>query len=264
MLIPTASEGDGFHPPTLDEFFPPAFLFEGTPFEMNRIMLIRLLMTAVLILLFWLALRRARVVPGRGQSIVEMAMGFVRTNIAEDILGRDLGRRFFPLLAAIFFGIFFINIAGIIPGLNIAGTSVIGLPLLIGLVSYVAFIYAGIKEVGAGKFFKNALVPAGVPWPLYILLTPIEFINIFLVRPLSLALRLLLNFMVGHILLVLCFSATHFFFFTADGWFPLIGVGTLAAGFIMTLIELAVSVLQAYVFTLLTTVYIQQAVAEEH
>ncbi|MBF0671437.1 MAG: F0F1 ATP synthase subunit A [Salinibacterium sp.] len=255
---------DEFHAPTMDEFFPAAILFEGTPFEMNRIMLIRVVMTAVLLLVFWLVLRRATVVPGRGQGLAELGLDFVRVNIAEDILGRDLGRRYFPLLAAIFFAILFMNLPGIIPGMNIAGTAVVGLPLLIALVSYVAFIYAGVKEVGGATFLKNALFPAGVPWPLYILLTPIEFLNIFIVRPISLALRLLLNMMVGHILLVLCFAATHFFFFSADGWLPVIGVGTLAGGFIMTIVELAVAVLQAYVFTLLTTVYIQQAAAEEH
>ena len=138
------------------------------------------------------------------------------------------------------------------------------MPLVLGVVAYVTFIYAGIKDVGAGRFFKNALLPSGVPWPIYIILTPVEFINIFIVRPLSLALRLLLNMMVGHLLLVLCFAATHFFFFSVGGWTALFGVGTLIGGFIFTLVELLVAVLQAYVFTLLTTVYIQQAVADEH
>lgn len=255
---------DEFHAPTMDEFFPAAVLFAGTPFEMNRIMLIRVIMAAVLLLLFWLALRRATVVPGRAQGITELGLNFVRVNIAEELLGRDLGRRYLPLLSAIFFGILFMNLPGIIPGMNIAGTAVVGLPLLIALVAYVAFIYAGFKEVGGATFLKNALFPPGVPWPLYILLTPIEFLNIFIVRPVSLALRLLLNMMVGHILLVLCFAATHFFFFSADGWLPVMGVATLAGGFIMTFVEAAVIVLQAYVFTLLTTVYIQQASAEEH
>lgn len=261
-LVRTAA--DEFHPPSMDEFFPAIVLFAGTPFEMNRIMIIRILMTALLLLLFWLALRSAKLVPGRGQSVAELGLNFVRVNIANDILGSKLGSRYLPLLASIFFGILFMNVAGIIPGFNMAGTAVIGLPLLIAVVAYVAFVYAGIKEVGGKTFVKNALFPAGVPWYMYILLTPIEFINIFIVRPVSLSLRLLLNMMVGHLLIVLCFSATHFFFFSADGWLPLVGVGTLAAGFIMTGVELAVAVLQAYVFTLLTTVYIQQAAAEEH
>ena len=248
----------------MDEFFPPIVFFEGTPFAMNRIMLIRVLMMTVMLVLFWLALRRATVVPGRGQSVAELVMTFVRVNIVHDLLGKKMGERYLPLITSVFFGILFMNIAGIIPGLNMAGTAVVGFPLLIALIAYGAFIYAGFKEAGGATFLRNALFPPGVPWPMYILLTPIEFLNIFIVRPISLSLRLLLNMMVGHLLIVLCFSATHFFLFTAGGWMPLIGVGTLAAGFVMTGIELAVAVLQAYVFTLLTTVYIQQAAAKEH
>jgi len=156
------------------------------------------------------------------------------------------------------------NITGIVPGLNIAGTSVVAMPLLLGVVAYVMFIYAGFREVGGATFFRNALFPAGVPWYMYILLTPIEFINIFIVRPISLALRLLLNMMVGHLLLVLCFAATHFFFFSMSGGFMAFGALTLIGGFVMTIVEMAVAVLQAYVFTLLASVYIQQAAAKEH
>jgi F-type H+-transporting ATPase subunit a len=96
------------------------------------------------------------------------------------------------------------------------------------------------------------------------MVTPIEFLSTFILRPVTLALRLLMNMVAGHLLLVLCFSATHYFFFTADGFFQLFGAGTLLFGFAFTLFELLVSVLQAYVFTLLTTVYIQLALADEH
>jgi F-type H+-transporting ATPase subunit a len=254
-----------FSAPGISEFLGlPALFFEDTPFEINRIILVRLIAVALMLLLFFLALRRTRVVPGRGQSIAEMALDFVRVQIVDQILGEKIGRRFLPLLAAMFFGILAMNITGIIPGANIAGTSLVGMPLVLGLVAYVTFIYAGIRELGPGKFFKGQLFPSGVPWPMYILLTPVELINIFIVRPVSLALRLLLNMMVGHLLLVLCFAATHFFFFTAEGWLSLFGVGTLIGGIVFTLFELMVAVLQAYVFTLLTTVYIQQSVSEEH
>jgi F-type H+-transporting ATPase subunit a len=268
LLAPfaTAAEGDGeFHAPGLEEFIGlPELLFAGTPFAIDRIILVRLIAVAILLLLFWLGLRKARRVPTRGQSVAELALDFVRVQIVDQILGEKVGRRFLPLLTAMFFGIFAMNITGIVPGLNIAGTSLVAMPLVLALVAYAVFIYAGIKDVGGGKFLKNALFPSGVPWPVYIILAPVEFINIFIVRPFSLALRLLLNMVVGHLLLVLCFAATHFFFFTAGGWFSLFGVGTLLGGFVFTLIELLVAALQAYVFTLLTSVYIQQAVAEEH
>jgi F-type H+-transporting ATPase subunit a len=264
-LVPLATGDSEFHAPGIGEFLGlPALFFEGTPFEINRIIMVRIIALLIMVILFAIAFRKPRLVPTRGQSIAEMALDFVRVQIADQLLGEKIGRKYLPLLTSLFFGILAMNITGIVPFGNIAGTSIIGMPLVLGLIAYVAFIYAGIREVGAGRFFKNQLFPSGVPWPVYIILTPVEFINIFIVRPLSLALRLLLNMMVGHLLLVLCFSATHFFFFTADGWFKLFGVGTLIGGIIFTLVELLVAVLQAYVFTLLTAVYIQQSVAEEH
>jgi len=219
-----------------------------------------------LMVLIWLGVRNMKVVPTRWQTAVEFGLGFVRTNIAEDLLGKKDGRRFLPLLTTIFFMALALNFTGVIPFFNIAGTATIGAPLVLAVASYVTFIYAGIKKSPA-KFFKNSLFPAGVPWPIYIIVTPIEFISTFVVRPFTLTLRLLMNMMVGHLLLVLFFTATSFFFFTVDwqDWFfKPIGIGALAFGFAFTLFELLVAALQAYVFALLTAVYIQLAVAEEH
>lgn len=264
-VLPTAEDG-GFHGPSLDEFFPPIVLFEGTPFALNRIMLIRLLVTALLILLLWLGTRRMRLIPTRGQVITEFLLGFVRNNIVIETLGEKDGRRFMAPLVTMFFLVLGLNLTGIVPFLNIAGTSVIGTPLVLALVSYVLFLYAGIKKHGVG-YFKTSLFPSGVPWPLYIVVAPIELLSTFVLRPVTLTLRLLMNMVAGHLLLVLCFSATHFFFFTllANGDFlGLLGVGTLAFGAVFTLFELLVAVLQAYVFTFLAAVYIQLSLADEH
>lgn len=227
-------------------------------------MLVRFFMVAVLLLLFWLGTRRMKVVPGRGQTILEFATGFVRSNIVEGNLGVKDGARFAPLLISMFFAILALNISGIIPGLNIAGTSVIGFPLVLALVAYVVFIYAGIKRHGAG-FFKASLFPSGVPKALYVIVTPIEFLSTFILRPITLTLRLLMNMIAGHMLLVLCFSATSFFLtLMPAGGFNFLSIGTLAFGLIFTIFELLVAVLQAYVFTFLTAAYIQLALADEH
>jgi F-type H+-transporting ATPase subunit a len=265
----TAEDGE-FHPPSIYEFYPEIVLFEGTPFAINRIMMIRLIVLGVLLLLFWLWTRKfqqsvktGQLVPGRFQLVGEMALNFVRKSIAHDQLGEKDGDRFLPLLTTIFFMVLGMNITGIIPFANIAGTSVIGIPLVLALAAYVTFIYAGVKRHGM-KFFKNSLFPSGVPVYFYTLVTPIEFLSTFILRPVTLALRLLMNMIAGHLLLVLCFSATQFFFFQAEGIFQFFGAGTLLFGFAFTLFEILVAVLQAYVFTLLTTVYIQLALADEH
>lgn len=256
-----ASDGE-FHGPSIDEFFP-EILFNVAGIPVHRIHLVQLLAVVVVVLLLVLGTRRMKIVPGRFQSVVEMGLDFVRTNIAHDLLGRKDGDRFLPILTTIFFMVLFMNITGIIPFLNIAGTSIAAVPLTLAVVSYVTFIYAGMRQHGF-RFFKNALLPQGVPGFALPIVALIELVSTFILRPVTLMLRLLMNMVVGHMLLVLCFAATQFFFFTAGGGWAVLGVGTLAFGGAFTLFELLVAVLQAYVFAVLTAVYIQLAVAEEH
>src|SRR3712207_1406190 len=126
-VAPLAAGGAEFHAPSIEEFFPPVVLFAGTPFEMNRIMIIRVIVTLAIVLFFYLGTRRRRLVPRRFQTMVEVPLNFVRVNIAEDLRGRRVGQRFRPLSPTIFFLVLGMNIAGVIPPFNIAGTSVIGI-----------------------------------------------------------------------------------------------------------------------------------------
>lgn len=263
---PLAADDGGFEPPKVDEFFPGPILFAGTPFELNRIMLIRLLVVAVLVIWLLLATRSLKLVPGKGQVITEFLLNFVRNSIAIDTLGEKDGKRFLPVIMTIFFLVLGMNVTSIIPGLQIAGTAVIGLPLVLAVIAWVLFIYAGFRKLG-WTYLKNALFIPGVPWALYFLLTPLELLSTFIVRPVTLTLRLLMNMVAGHLLLVLVFSASQFFLFTllpqgnAAG---VIGVGTVLFGVLYTAFELFVALLQAYVFAFLTAIYIQLATAEEH
>lgn len=268
MIVPRAAHGGeeegGFHVPSISEFFPPAIFGEGEIFEFNRIMLVRIIMTAVLILLLWLGTRKAALVPGRGQNLVEIAVDFIRVQIGEQILGRHHARRYVPLLTVIFFGVLAMNIAGIIPLLNIAGTSVVGMPLIFALWVYVMYLAAGIRQHGLGSYLKISLFPPGVPWYMYALITPIEFLQVFIFRPATLALRLLANMIAGHLMLVLCFSATQFLLFEGGGLIKITGGLTFVAGLGVTVFEILVATLQAYIFTLLTAVYLNMALEEEH
>src|SRR3712207_375924 len=185
LLVPKAAEEGGFVGPSIAEFFPDIVLFEGTPFAMNRIMMLRLLVVAVLVLMFWLGTRNMSIVPGRFQTLIEMALNLVRVNIAEDVLGKKDGTRFLPLLTTIFFLVLGMNLTGVIPFFNIAGSSVIGLPLVLAVIAYIAFIYAGLRK-HPGAFLKNSLFPPGVPKPIYVIVTPIEFVSIFVLRPITL------------------------------------------------------------------------------
>ncbi len=252
--------------PSIDEFFPGAILFAGTPFEMNRIMLIRVLVVIVLALIFVLGTRNLKIIPTRGQVALEFAYTFVRDSIVIGTLGEKDGKRFLPILMTIFFVTLGMDLTGTIPLLQIAGTSVIGLPLLMSLLAYALFIYAGIKQHGL-KYFKNALILPGLNPFMAIFLALLEFLSTFIVRPVTLTLRLLMNMVAGHLLLSLCFLATQFFFFTVlAGGNPLglLGIGTFAFGIAFTVLELFVAALQAYVITILTAIYLSMAIAEEH
>ncbi len=260
------SDDGGFVGPSIDEFFPEALLFVGTPFELNRVLLIRLLVVVLLVVLLWLGTRRMKLVPSKGQLVLESMLGFVRNSIVISTLGEKDGKRFMPVLMTIFFLTLGLNITGVIPGLQIASTSLIGLPIILALVAYVLFIYAGIRRHSLG-FFKNALILPGVPKALTPFLALLEFLSTFILRPVTLTLRLVMNMVAGHMLLVLCFLATHFFFFTvlADGnLLGLLGVGTFAFGVAFVALEIFVAALQAYVFTILTAIYIQMALADTH
>lgn len=255
---------DGFHAPTVGEFFPPAWFGEGTMFEFNRIVMARIIAAAVLILIFWLVARRAKMVPSRGQSVVELLLDFVRVQIVEQVLSKENARRFAPFLTTLFLAIFTFNITGVLPFLNMPGTALIGLPIIMALWVYVMYLTVGVKKHGLGGYLKTSLFPAGVPKPIYILLTPIEILQVFILRPATLALRLAANMIAGHLLLVLCFGATQYFLFEASAALAAMGSVTFVAGFAFTLFEIFVSGLQAYVFVMLSSVYLNMAVEEEH
>ncbi|MFF0542825.1 F0F1 ATP synthase subunit A [Nocardia thailandica] len=258
LSVTTLAAGE-FHAPSLSDFFPPAVLFEGTPFELDRLMLIRLLMTGVVVLFFVLAFRSPRIVPRGLQNIGETAVVFVKEQIAEEVLGKETGRRFLPLIATIFFTVLFLNFSSIVPFLNISSNARVGMPLVLAAIAYIAFNYVGIRKYGFFKYVRSSIVVPNVPPALHVLLIPIEFVSTFILRPFTLTVRLMANMLAGHIMLVLFFSATWFFLFDAASWMKVFSPFSLLAGIGFTLFELLVIFLQAYVFALLTAVYISLA-----
>lgn len=255
---------NGFHAPSVTDLNPEALLFGGTIFEFNRITLVRVVAAVVMVAIVWIVASRAKVVPGRGQAALEMALDFVRVQIADEVMGAERARKYVPFLTTLFIAIVFFNITGVVPLLNIAGTSLIGLPIIMALWVYVMYLGAGVRKHGLGGYLKSSLFPPGVPWPIYLLLTPIEALQIFVLRPATLALRLAANMIAGHLLLVLTFSATHYFLLEATGALKTVGAVSLAAGLAFTLFEIFVAVLQAYVFVMLATVYLNMSLEEEH
>ncbi|MGF6883804.1 F-type H+-transporting ATPase subunit a [Nocardia sp. GAS34] len=245
-----------FHAPSLTDFFPSAVLFAGTPFELNRLMLIRIIMAAVLVAVMLLAFRSPKLVPRGLQNVAEYGLVFVREQICFEVLGKETGRKYFPLIASIFFTVLFLNFSSVIPFLNVSSNARIGMPLVLAVVAYVTFNYVGIKKYGFWRYLHSSIVVPNVPWAMHILLIPIEFISTFILRPFTLTVRLMANMLAGHVMLVLFFAATQFFLFDGAVWMKGLSPFSLAGGFAFTLFELLVIFLQAYVFALLTAVYI--------
>ena len=254
-----------FSAPTTQEFFPGELIFAGSEvFALTRVNLIGLFMTGLVSLFFVAGFSRTRLVPRGVQNLAEAALDVVRVNIVEEVMGSH-GRRYVPLLTTMFFMVFAFNITGILPPFHLSASSVIGVPLVLTAVAYVVFNIEGVRKHGFVHYMKMNLFPPGVPAPIYVLIAPIEFIGTFLLRPVTLTIRLLANMMAGHMLLVLFFSATSFLLFDAGN--VLLSIGALPAfimGFGFTMFEVLVSLLQAYIFTLLTAVYIDSAISEEH
>jgi F-type H+-transporting ATPase subunit a len=139
----------------------------------------------------------------------------------------------------------------------------VAVPLIFAVCAWIAFIAQGIRAHGVGHYFADALFPKGAPKAMYVLLTPIELLSTFILRPVTLTVRLMANMIAGHFLLTAFFVMTSYLFIEASGAMKTVGVLTAAASLVFVLFEVFVACLQAYIFSLLTSVYIGLA-KEEH
>jgi F-type H+-transporting ATPase subunit a len=162
----------------------------------------------------------------------------------------------------LFFWIFFINIWSVVPFVQFPATSRFAIPLFLAVMTWVMFIVVGFVKQGPLYIFK-AIFPPGVPWPLYILVAPIEFISKFIVRPFSLAVRLFANMVAGHVLLTV-FALMCVALFEEGIGLKVLAVLPFFGLVFMTLFEVLVALLQAYIFTILTAVYVGESMSEEH
>jgi F-type H+-transporting ATPase subunit a len=248
-------------PPSVEDFYPPPLVPGAYPW-LTKFTLLVWVAVALLVVFFLLAYRRPRLVPTRAQWFAESLYGFVRDGVSKEVIGHE-GLRFAPYLATLFLFILVTNIFGIIPLIQISPNAHIAYPILLAVISYALFIYLGMRRHGFLKYMKLSLIPPA-PWWILPLVIPIEFFSTFVLRPITLSLRLFANMFAGHILL-LVFTLGGFALLAADN-FLLKGVSVVswAMAIVLTFFEVLVALLQAYVFTVLTAAYVQGALAEEH
>lgn len=234
--------------------------FEGTPFEINRVVLLTYVMALVLVGLFLLWSRRSKLEPvprGVTGNLVETTYLFVKNSIAIDIIGPQ-GARFANYLTSLFVFIFGMNLLEIIPGVNFPTTARMALPALLALMTWLIFNFVGFKNHGFG-YLKETLFPPGVPWPIYFILTPIELVSVFVIRPLTLAIRLFANMMAGNVLLTVFFLFTEDLLLHGNIFGKGLSILTFLVACLLIVFELMVIAIQAYIFTTLTAFYIAEA-----
>jgi F-type H+-transporting ATPase subunit a len=203
-------------------------------------------------------------VPGKLQYAGEVSYNFVRNGLGRDIIGSHDFLRFVPLLFSLFFFILLNNLFASVPGLQFPTFSRIGFVLALALVAWLVYNGAGIQKHGAAGYLKLQTVPAGVPGYMLPLLVPLEFFSNIVVRPFTLALRLFANMFAGHLLLILFALGGEYLLFHGSTLVKPVGVLTWILFLAIAGLELLVQFLQAFIFTILTSLYISSAIAEEH
>ena len=251
--------------PSVSQLFDwPSIWFEGTPFAVNKTVLIYFGSVILTMAIFWLAGRqRESLVPAGIQHVAESGVNFVEESVVMQTIGPD-GKKFMPFLTTMFFFILFSNITEVIPFIQFPANSRMAVPVTLALLVWVIYNVVGVRSQGFFGYLKNSLFPPGVPKALYLIVTPIELVSTFVVRPFSLAIRLWANMVAGHLLLV-TFAVLSAAMWASGG----IGYGgALVLSFpmliLMTGFEILVSVLQAFIFTILTAVYIGGSMHPEH
>ena len=236
----------------------PAYFGEDTFYEFNKIALISLLALIIPSVLFLVAGKD--IVPKTLQNLVEMTIEFIEKQVIMAAIGPD-GMRYLPLLLSIFLFVFFGNIFEVIPTFHMPANARMANPMILALIVWATFIYVGLRHHGLG-YLQSALFPPGVPPALYILVTPIEFVSTFILRPFGLAVRLFANLLAGHILLV-TFGVLCIALWQASALALVLpfSFGMLVA---LTGFEIMVSFLQAFVFALLAAVYIDSSLHPHH
>jgi F-type H+-transporting ATPase subunit a len=234
-------------------------IFGSGPFAVNKVVLLMWLSVIVVFVFFYVAARRQQLVPTGVRNVAESAVNFIREGIVLQTMGPE-GLPWTPFLLTMFSFILVCNIWEVVPLIQMPVNARIALPAFMAILVWFLFNFIGIKSQGFLGYFKTMLFPPGVPKALYILVTPIEFVSTIFVRPLSLAVRLFANMLAGHLLLI-SFAVITSALFTATVVLALLPLGLLVA---LTGFEILVAFLQAFIFTILTAVYIGGAMHPEH
>jgi F-type H+-transporting ATPase subunit a len=253
------------HPLGVDSFlFKPYFTLDiaGHKVDITRIYSLVVFSALVIGLFFYFAFRKPKLVPGKLQWAAESVYDFIRNGVVGDVIGPK-GLKFAPYITILFCFIFVNNFFEILPLAQVPVTSRFAFPLLLAVLTWLLYNFLGIRKKGLLGYLKGIAFPPGVPKPILVLVAPIELVSVILLQPFTLAVRLFANMFAGHLLLLVFFSGA-LYLFGGGGMGYLFGGVSFIGSILLTFFELIVIALQAYVFAILTSVYISNATAEEH
>jgi F-type H+-transporting ATPase subunit a len=271
MLASLTTPPDGFHAPGTEIFdytSDTLCLVGSGDYCIQKVSLLVLLSAVFIITFFLVAFAKPRLVPVGAQRWAEGVVDIVRQGVVMEVMGPS-GLPFLPLLFSLFIFIWVNNAFGTLPIFQFPPTARMAIPAFLAILVWVVFNVVGIVKQGAGRYFWNYIWPPGVPIAIKPLVALIELVSVFLVRPLTLAVRLAANMIAGHLILTIFAVGTyylfsHFYVADADRWVGVFSLFSFALLIFMTAFEILVAFLQAYIFTMLTAVYIDGAMHPEH
>lgn len=219
--------------------------FLGLDLSINKAVIVMWVGVALVFFLFMVVIKGGlRLVPGKGQSVAEVSLEFIQ-GMVDEFIGQQDGKKYFSFIATLFFFILTCNLIGLVPG-SYTMTSQLVVTGAFALIIFFMTLVIGFAKHGG--HFMSILVPPGVPKLMIPFMIPIEIISM-LARPVSLSVRLFANMTAGHTVLAVLFALT----LTAPAW-----VSWMPFGFtvVINVLEVAIAFIQAYIFTVLTCVYI--------
>jgi F-type H+-transporting ATPase subunit a len=235
-------------------------VFGGLDLTPTKHVVMMWLASLILLVVVLAAVRKRNVVPKGLYNFVETLVAFVRNEIAIPNIGEKDANRFLPYLVTAFFFILILNLFGLIP-FSATATANLSVTVMMALLTFVATQWAAIRSMGVGGYFAH--LTGGVPaslWPLWFIMIPVEFLGLF-TKPFALTVRLFANMVAGHFVILALLGLIF-----ALGS-PLVAIGSVPMALAIYLLELFVAFVQAYIFTMLSSLFIGAGLAhhgDEH
>lgn len=209
----------------------------------------------IFIILLVLSALKPKVIPTKRQVIIELLINFIRRNICYNMIGPKEGDRWVPLIAGIFIFILANNMIGLIPGAYTPTSNPV-LPLTIAIIIFFTVHITNLVKNGFRGYLKT-FAPPSIPKWMLIIVAPIELISA-IAKPFSLFIRLMANMLAGHTIIFVILGLITYF----KNYF--IAIAAVPFAMVMMILEIFVSAIQAYIFSILSALYIGEAVSPKH